>query len=503
MGMAASQARLLSITARISNNEMEQQSLAYSKQRLSDNSEQINDAYLDALAKTKYQVLTGYNNSEATYADLTYNQLTSFNSVAAGKQYLVTDNTGKVVVSSKIAEAYSKNNGDFNRFLRDLKVAANGKGLTQADIDITKHEQAEEAIHQAWDKYLASVGKGINNYDGQHLFDFDYTSFSEDSLDGYVTYDTAYITTNTGDAKVNLYKDSDGYYMERGMLYAETIQDDATNEIKTVVRYQTPEQIAEGNGDFYEVDENLVSYNTETGKFIYGVDDEGNPKEYDALYADFNPAAPTQPVIEEDYRRYLTFDGNDQYTATNGQTYTVNKQTSALNYEGTTNAQRELFDYATAITEAYYNNQTSKTTENLVYDAEMINYYKNIFNEMRTRGYTTVEDEKHKFKETNWFVRQLKAGNLQLSYYSTVEKSFVGTSLSSDESIAEKEDSAAMVIAEQVYQNAMDKIERQDKQFDLQLNKLESEHSALTTEYESVKGIIKKNVEKSFNTFNA
>ena len=31
MGMAASQARLLSITARMSNNEFEQQSVAYSK----------------------------------------------------------------------------------------------------------------------------------------------------------------------------------------------------------------------------------------------------------------------------------------------------------------------------------------------------------------------------------------------------------------------------------------------------------------------------------------
>ena len=114
MGMAASQARLLSITARLSNNEMEQQSLAYSKQRLSDNSEQINDAYLEALAKTKYQVLTGYNGSEATYADLSYNQLTSFNSVAAGKQYLVQDNTGKVLVNNEIAKAYQQNNGDYN-----------------------------------------------------------------------------------------------------------------------------------------------------------------------------------------------------------------------------------------------------------------------------------------------------------------------------------------------------------------------------------------------------
>ena len=97
----------------------------------------------------------------------------------------------------------------------------------------------------------------------------------------------------------------------------------------------------------------------------------------------------------------------------------------------------------------------------------------------------------------------MKAGALTLSYYSTTDKAFVNTTLNSDESITEKEDSAAMAIAEQVYQTQMDNLESQDKQFDLQLNKLESEHNALQTEYDSVKSVISKNVEKSFNIFNA
>jgi hypothetical protein len=49
----------------------------------------------------------------------------------------------------------------------------------------------------------------------------------------------------------------------------------------------------------------------------------------------------------------------------------------------------------------------------------------------------------------------------------------------------------------------MDKIEHQDKQFDLELTKLESEHNALQTEYDAVKKVISNNVEKSFNTFSA
>ena len=60
-----------------------------------------------------------------------------------------------------------------------------------------------------------------------------------------------------------------------------------------------------------------------------------------------------------------------------------------------------------------------------------------------------------------------------------------------------------MAIAEQEYQSMMDNIESQDKQFDLQLNRLSSEHSELQTEYEAVKKVISNNVEKSFNIFNA
>jgi hypothetical protein len=121
---------------------------------------------------------------------------------------------------------------------------------------------------------------------------------------------------------------------------------------------------------------------------------------------------------------------------------------------------------------------------------------------MRTSGYTTVANETN-LKDSEWFVKQLKAGSLTLSYYSTVDKSFVGTTLDDDESITEKEDSSAIAVAEQVYQTEMDKLEAQDKQFDLQLNKLESEHNSLQTEYESVKKIVSQNVEKSFNVFNA
>ncbi len=487
MGMAASQARLLSITARVSNNEMEQQSLAYSKQRLADNSEQINDAYLDALAKTKYQVLTGYNGTEANYADLTYNQLVGFNAVASGKQYLVKDNKGNVLVSSQIANAYQKHNGDFNKFLRDL-------GYTQSDIDIRQFNKSEEAVHNAWDKYLSSVGKSIYDVDGQHVLGFDYTAFGQEAFDGYVTYNTAYTTDEAGKT-INLYKDSQGYYKDRYVLEARNIEN-AEGKIETVVGYQNASQQGTDNWNVVTG----VTYNAETGKFLWQPEGAEEEQEYDVLYADTN--AQGDALISDSQRNYLSWQPNGSFVDEGGVAYNVTKESKPLNFEGTSASQRELYDYAVSITEAYYNNSISASSQTLKYDAEMVNYYRNIFNQISTSGYTTSDNETN-FKDTEWFVRQLKSGALTLSYFSTVEKAFVSTTIDSDESITEKEDSSAMVIAEQVYQSQMDQIESQDKQYDLQLNKLESEHTALQTEYDAVKKVISGNVEKSFNIFNA
>ena len=169
-----------------------------------------------------------------------------------------------------------------------------------------------------------------------------------------------------------------------------------------------------------------------------------------------------------------------------------------MNFEGTSTSQRELYDYAVSITEAYYNNKKSGSSQNLTYDAQIVSYYKNIFNQIRQSGLSTTPNETN-LKETNWLVNKLKAGELTLAYYSLSDKGFVSTTLYDDESIVEKEDTAAISLAEQVYQSKMDQIEYQDKQFDLQLNKLSSEHSELQTEYDSVKKVISNNVEKSFN----
>lgn len=180
MGMAASQARLLSITARLTDNENNGQALSYSKQRLADETEQVNAAYIEALAATKLTVLTGFNGSIPNYTDISYSLMTGYETVACGKQYVITNNKGEILVTQKIAEAFKSGNGDFNRFLAAF-------GLSQYDLN--NEDDKDAKIHEAWDAYFKSVG--LSFYDEEHgetdAIKFGYTSYGTQAFEGYAT----------------------------------------------------------------------------------------------------------------------------------------------------------------------------------------------------------------------------------------------------------------------------------------------------------------------------
>lgn len=523
MGMAASQGRLLMMTARLSNNEFEQQCVAYSKQRLADDSLDANDRYLEAMNATKYQVITGYNGTNATFENVTYNQLTGFNHVAVGKQYIVSDNQGRVVVPNKLAEAFEQGNGDYNKFLAAL-------GVTQCDIEIPDDIQsdtdpvaiaARQAIHEAWDKYLVSVYDGKNERpDIEHILSFNYEGFSDDMFDGYATYNVAKFTDGTNEYPVSK-ASKNGlpyYYIERYEVQPIKVYDENNQEVLDENGNPKFECVYQDSQGIYHTLTNVgVTYNPEDNKFTYSFKNEDGAdttatSNLTTLYVNRDAINPDSPQIYTTKEEKVTSEADDKYKTEEGVELSLDSKTQAIFYDGTTDEQRNLYDYAVSLTEACYHSPDKKLDN----DANMQAYYKNIYNQMITRGYTTYNrmikegymnatetDENVAFKDDQWLITQLKQGRLTLAYYSAVDKEFVKTTLDDDESITEKEDKAKIKLAEQAYNTSMDRIEREDKMFDLQLNKLESEHSALQTEYESVAKVISKNVEKSFSTFNA
>lgn len=448
MGMAASQARLLSITARLTNNENSGQSISYSKQRLADQTQQITNEYNEALNTTKLTVLTGFNGSDATYTDISYDTMTNKQMAANTKQYVVTDTKGRILVTEDIANAYKQSAGNYNQFLAKLGYSQSDMTVQNvASLSATDKQDAAQKIHEAWDKYFASVG--IECSDDEHKGIYD---------DGTYTFkwNNVLDTNDKGE-----YLDKDG-------------------KVITADEAKTKGYSSVGSG--------YASW------AVLG--DDGKPT------GEYNP----------------------------------------INYEGTTDESRELYDYAMAITEAFMRTDESLTADQknnnqsfdpssyqLALDAGNkadLNYYKNIFSKMQSSGYftytntpaTAKDDPEHykyasvgtgtagnvqksPLKDNTVFEAALRDGSLRLEYYSTTSKSFKTTTISEDNCIQEVSDERAIARAESKYNQDMANLENQDKKLDLELKKLDTEHSALQTEYDSVKNVVDKNVESSFKTF--
>ena len=447
MGMAASQARLLSITARLTNNENSGQSISYSKQRLADQTQQITNEYNEALNTTKLTVLTGFNGADATYTDISYDTMTNKQMAANTKQYVVTDTKGRILVTEDIANAYKQSAGNYNQFLAKL-------GYSQSDMQVQNTAKlsdndkkvAAQKIHEAWDKYFASVGIECNDDEHKGIYDDGTYRFKWNNV----------LDTN----------DKGEYLDQKGNVI-------------------TKDQVAEKG--YSSVGSGYASWAV--------LDEKGEPT------GEYSP----------------------------------------INYEGTTEESRELYDYAMAITEAFMRTEESLTGDQkknnqafIIGDYKIadssnkadLNYYKNIYDKMQSSGYFTytntpakaVNDPEHykiasigtgtagnvqksPLKDNTVFEAALRDGSLRLEYYSTTSKSFKTTTISEDNCIQEVADERAIARAESKYNQDMADLENQDKKLDLELKKLDTEHSALQTEYESVKNVVDKNVESSFKTF--
>ena len=122
-------------------------------------------------------------------------------------------------------------------------------------------------------------------------------------------------------------------------------------------------------------------------------------------------------------------------------------------------------------------------------------WYTNLFNRMRD-GYKAIENGLASSSE--WLEFALESGLVSMEQ---VDKNFNWKSLDykTCAKITEQTDnSAAVAKAEAEYTRAMNDIDAKDSMYDMQLKNIDTEHSALQTEYESIKNVLNKNIERTF-----
>lgn len=159
MGLSASQARLLTLTARLSDLELQAQQISNSKIRLSMESSRISEDYADALDKTNLSILTGTDSDgNKTYEDLTYDNLTGVNSPLL-TQYCLSDNNGNILVTQDIANKFEKSDNvtDFLVSVGEGTTTTYAKGVTA-----TQYQNAKNAVTSTYANYVAAHNATLN-----------------------------------------------------------------------------------------------------------------------------------------------------------------------------------------------------------------------------------------------------------------------------------------------------------------------------------------------------
>lgn len=150
MGMAASQARLLTITARLNHIELESQNLSNAKIRLSDNTQRASDKYIKALNKTEYLYNTYNAKGEMITQDLTGAALTNYGELK--NQYGLINSAGQILVSELDGKNFQESN-TLEEFLDKYGVLSEpGKGEI---VQVTNPEYAPamdeyEKLYDEW-----------------------------------------------------------------------------------------------------------------------------------------------------------------------------------------------------------------------------------------------------------------------------------------------------------------------------------------------------------------
>lgn len=113
--------------------------------------------------------------------------------------------------------------------------------------------------------------------------------------------------------------------------------------------------------------------------------------------------------------------------------------------------------------------------------------------------------------DRQWIQRNVEKGEVIINSMQSAKDNVAGTkvnifaqtNMAVDTNLSIATDDLAVSRAEADYERKVENIHQKDKQLDLRLSRIESEHNALKTEYETVKDLVKKNIERSYKTFNA
>ena len=581
MGLSASQARLLSITARLSDNELRSQTITTAKMSLANKTSEASAAYLDALNESELMFATYDADGNKTLQKLTGTSLTEYGILK--NQYGIINTDGQIMVSEKDATNYL-DSATMGEFLEKYGVATvededkeNPAYIDQATLiygsdwrtwvggdkgtvggliakepqqkDFNKIEYVYETDDELYQKFVTGQGAcgnraqngnwGCYSHVLAHLLDQEWNTL-ENPYDGNNYPGKAVTTTgipvdilwsditnatisktellipvsaavvDTSDPANTYYasglmgadlqpgaseKDrllSDYYYDTNGEKQKKLLKDKIVDMYYILDNYTALGITEQEMLDLYASFQEDMKLKKEVPKTVPDVPAwEKAHKEWEEKVAEeIEKLNQIDPIITEQVIKYTDKDQGQWYVnlwhRMNG------PSEDKVNLDGIENGAHPEHENG----EDEPLDDDAKTPETgLTANGKIL--------------WTVLEDGLMNSQE--WLKYALDNGYVTLERVNYTEPTEDGSGLadvtwtsiiySNATDITEQVNEAAITRAEVEYQQTVRDIEAKDKQYDNMLKRLDTEHSALQTEYDSIKSVISKNIERTLKMY--
>ncbi len=570
MGLAASQARLLTITARKSDCEYKSMLLSHQKIALSREMSELSAEYDNSIQQTK--LIYDYYGQTSETTPLSYGLMMTPSAMNNYTPLLVTDNGGRVVLDGRLAKA-----------ARDAGIPQEGlDGLPSSDIRnkfidslaSTGYisQNTAENIKKTTYNQIAGVGScdlvNVNTTEGTltdlidmvstQYFDFsdaiiddtsnqlafinqtklldyssDYSSHTDaahkltfaDILNGNYVYwvegdiNRNNMTTKGGitDAICNLsiwdamfetfegLLDTGDEYTQAALAYARRMITDMVTNLGADC-----EQAVE-HADIGRVPaSDKWNLHNDIGKNI--VDNFGDLRAFGDKKPSDGPRDASYDSISADVvgiNGIYAHDDNGNNDNDSKRSYTT------INISTMFNAYLTYFaQYMEGIGDSSYEVNKTKTSSNLIDDMFVFTmvtdidtsgdnlliaaFYDTLFNQICAKGWT----ENDKVNDNEYLQESLKNGNMYISTLADDGYYYQGN-YATNRYIKEITDEEAVAQAEAKYNREKEKLSYKENILDMKMKNLDTEISSLTTEYDTVKSVISKNIEKGFKRYQA
>ena len=586
MGLAASQARFLAITSRKMACEFESMQIAQDKLSVTRDLQKVSQEYQDSLNATKLV----WDTSDDSVYNLSYALMTTPSMINEYNAYLLTDSSGKIVLSESMFNAAlaagvindkgdptgtktagatdAQNDGSRNAFLYQLGVQGlistetiNGiknlgdTGYSASGVggEILDKTLANVMNTNSFKSYLSSAvynanssgtvapdsaGAGGNLWvneeahsAGESLFGLPLASL----LNGDTYAYTDSFTNPSPDNKIGYTITNNGSILSAEQANSLTLGDILNGQYVFTVF----EDSATTRGGSAQVILDNID------KLLGGVEASNNGQ-YRGLYVDSASASALSQAKSETKSLFNTTDSTNSSfsvfsaasssinaTKDSYQVQTYNFQTgagengagsgsvSSISITNMLNAYITSFvtnldGYGTGL---YISKDgVSKSTlfsENLDYqfitssgsavtNTDLLNadFYNQMYNNICLYGCSTDKMKQQKVTDSEYLNYALKNGQLFISSLND-DGYFYSDHYTLNGHVAEVADDAAIAQAEAEYNIKKSKLDYKEQNLELKMKNIDTELSALTTEYDTVKNLISKNVEKVFTLFSS